>query len=166
MRILCWILVFTGGLLLQCTLLPLIAMNGIKPDILMIMTLSTGLLAGKDKGVAVGFFSGLVTDLASGGIFGCQTLAKMAVGYGAGLLEQKVFKESILLPLLAVMVATVVHSFILVVSIAMMGFSVNFIQFLLHTLLPLLAYNVIFAIPVHFIMYKVIAADLRRADSL
>ena len=154
MRVALWIIVVTLIYVIQCSVIPLVTLNGIKPDLLLIVVLSTGLLAGKERGVAVGFFAGMLADLASGGIFGCHTLVNMVIGYGAGMLERKVFKENILLPLLAVMIATVIYSFLMTAFLVIMGYNINLLSLLNYNLLPLLAYNIIMAIPIHRIIYK------------
>jgi rod shape-determining protein MreD len=159
-----WIVVICLLYILQCALIPLVTLNGIKPDLLLITVLSTGLLVGKEKGVAIGFFAGLLADLASGGVFGSHTLSKMAIGYGAGMLERKVFKENILLPLLAVMVATVIHSVLMTGILVFLGFRVEFFSLVLYNLLPLLAYNVIVAVPIHLIIYKINYAEIYRTE--
>lgn len=164
MKVLLWIVVIALTYVIQCALIPLVTVNGIKPDLLLIVVLSTGLLAGKEKGVAVGFFAGMLADVASGGIFGCHTLSKMAIGYGAGMLERKVFKENILLPLLAVMVATVFHSVLMTLILAVMGYRIELIPLIIHNLLPLMAYNIIMAIPIHMLIYKLNYAEMYRNE--
>ncbi len=164
MKVILWIVVIGLTYVVQCALIPLATVNGIKPDLLLIVVISTGLLAGKEKGVAIGFFAGLLADIASGGIFGCHTLSKMAIGYGAGMLERKVFKENILLPLLAVMVATVLHSLLMTIILAVMGYKVEIISLVTHNLLPLMAYNIIMAIPIHMLIYKLNYAEMYRAE--
>lgn len=164
MKVAQWIVVIGLLYVIQCSLIPLATINGIKPDLLLIVVLSTGLLTGKEKGVAVGFFAGMLADLASGGVFGCHTLAKMAIGYGAGLLERKVFKENILLPLLAAMVATVIHSALITIILAAMGYKIEVVSLITDNLLPLMAYNIIAAIPVHLLIYKLNYAEMYRTE--
>lgn len=164
MKVVLWIVIVALIYVIQCSLIPIATINGIKPDLLLIVVLSTGLLTGKEKGVAVGFFAGMLADLASGGIFGCNTLSKMAIGYGAGMLERKVFKENILLPLLAVMVGTVIHTGLMTVILVIMGYRVELLSLVIHNLLPLMAYNIIVAIPVHILIYKLNYAEMYRTE--
>ena len=56
MKTLVWIGAVLLTLIIQATLLPLIAYKGIRPDLLLIMVMSAGLLGGKEQGVGVGFF--------------------------------------------------------------------------------------------------------------
>lgn len=51
-----WACLLLLTLIIQATILPFIAINGIKPDLLLIVVVSTALLLGKEKGVGMGFF--------------------------------------------------------------------------------------------------------------
>ena len=106
MRTLIWGLLIVLTLVFQATLVPMIAIKGIRPDLLLIIVVSSALLLGQDQGIGMGFFAGLLQDLASG-IFGINILSKIATGYLAGSMERKVFKEKALLPLISVIVATI-----------------------------------------------------------
>lgn len=153
MRPLVWGLVLVFFLVLQATALPLVAIGGVRPDLMLIATISAGLLLGREHGVGVGFFAGLLQDLASGNIFGLSVLAKTTAGYLAGLMERKVFKENILLPLMAVMLGTVLHSAVTLFVLMACGYKVDIPVETANTLY-LTGYNVVLAIPVHrFIFY-------------
>ena len=135
-------------LVIQATLVPLIAINGVRPDVLLIIVVSVALLLGKEHGAGLGFFAGLLQDLASGNIFGLNILSKLATGYFAGVMERKVFKENVLLPILAVAVATVFNSLIMLLMMAVLGFSIDLPSALIN-IVYVVIYNAVFAIPVH-----------------
>ncbi|EAX48110.1 Rod shape-determining protein MreD [Thermosinus carboxydivorans Nor1] len=155
MRTLVWSGLILITIIFQAAVIPLIGYKGVRPDLLLIIAVSTGLLFGKEQGVGVGFFAGLIQDLASGNIFGLNTLAKMATGYVAGLAERKVFKENILLPVLATVAATLFHGAIIVVLLAGLGYKVDIAAVFIYNFLPQLAYNVVLAIPVHLLVVRV-----------
>ncbi|HEY3425112.1 MAG TPA: rod shape-determining protein MreD [Negativicutes bacterium] len=154
MRGIIWAGVIIVALILQSTIIPLLAVNGIRPDLLLIIVVSSGLLSGKEHGVGIGFFSGLLQDLVSGNIFGLNILAKLATGYVFGMAERKVFKEHILLPVLAMAVATVFHGAVILVLLVMFGYKVAVVPTFLHSTLPQVVYNVVVAIPVHQLIYR------------
>lgn len=157
-----WFVLLVVFLVLQATIIPLLAISTIRPDLLLIITVSTGLLMGKEQGVGVGFFAGLLQDLSSGNIFGLNILAKMAVGYLFGMAERKVFKEHILLPLLAVIMATVVHYFAMAVFLYVFKYKADLFTNLPYNLLPIVAYNVCFAIPIHWLVYKISSYQMEQ----
>ncbi|MDR3562859.1 MAG: rod shape-determining protein MreD [Negativicutes bacterium] len=151
MRPLIWGLLAVLFLIIQATLLPLIAINGIRPDLLLLVVVSSALLLGKEQGVGLGFFSGLLQDLASGNIFGLNVLAKIVTGYLAGAMERKVFKENILLPVLAVTLATVFNNFVMILTLIVLGYNPDLSAALVN-ILYLVIYNAIMAIPVHYLV--------------
>lgn len=153
------VIVWAGLLFLtvvaQAVLLPFIFSNGIKPDILLIIVVASGLLAGHEQAVGIGFFAGLIQDFASGNIFGLNTLSKMATGYVAGLAERKVFKESIVLPVLAIVIATLFNSAVMQALLFLFGYKLDVFSMLKHQVLPSLGYNILFCIPVHRLIYRI-----------
>ena len=157
MNTIVWLSVIVTTIIIQSTLLPLIAFKGICPDMLLIVVVSYSLLSGKEKGVGMGFFAGLLQDLASGSIFGINTLSKLATGYFFGLAERQVFKEHILLPVTATAVATVFNGIVMFLVLFMLGYKVNIGSAFMNNIVPLVGYNVIIAIPVHYIVYRLIA---------
>jgi len=154
MKVLLWGSVIGLSLLLQATILPLAAYKSIRPDLLLIVVVSSGLLLGKEYGVSVGFFSGLLQDLASGNIFGLNTLSKLAVGYLCGMVERQVFKEHIFLPVMAMSIATLLNSAMTFAVLLILGYKVELGSAVVNSVLPLLFYNVLFSIPVHQVIYR------------
>jgi len=161
MKTIIWLVVIVVTIIIQSTLLPLIAIKGICPDILLVIVISYALLSGKDKGVGMGFFAGLLQDLAFGSIFGINTLSKIATGYICGLAERKVFKEHVLLPVAATAVATVFNGLVMFMVLFMLGHKVDVGSAIINNLVPLVGYNVIIAIPVHHIVYRITAFTSR-----
>lgn len=154
MRTILWLGLIIVAIVIQSTLLPLMAIQGIYPDILLVIVVSYSLLSGKEKGVGMGFFAGLLQDLASGSIFGTITLSKLATGYIFGLAERKVFKEHIFLPVAATVVATIFHSTIMFMLLFLFGIKVNVLSTMINSVLPLCLYNLVVAIPVHHTVYR------------
>ena len=143
----------------QAVVLPLLFSPETKPDIILLIVLACGLLAGKERAVGIGFFAGLLQDFASGNIFGLNTLAKMMIGYLAGLAERKVFKESIMLPILAVSLATLLHAVFIQVLLLLFGYRTEFVLVFKNQFLQLLGYNILFCIPVHRLIYRLTFGD-------
>lgn len=151
------LLIFT--IAAQAVVLPLIFTQGVKPDILLIIVVACGLLTGRERAIGVGFFAGLLQDFASGNIFGLNTLAKMAIGYVAGLAERKVFKESIVLPVLAIILATFLNGALMQIVLFLLGHKVGVMPIWKEQMVLPLVYNVLFCIPVHRLIYRITFGD-------
>lgn len=149
-----WSALVISSLIIQTTLLVDLFINGLKPDLLLIIVVLTSIILGKHHGVTIGFFSGLLEDLASGTFFGLNTLVKMLIGFIFGSIEQQVFKEHKLLPLIAMSIATVLNYLLSLLLLFFLGANINFNMTLLYNFLMVLTYNVIIALFIHKLLYK------------
>ncbi|WP_378953138.1 rod shape-determining protein MreD [Pelosinus sp. sgz500959] len=154
MKTMIWLSVIIVTIIIQSTVLPLIAIQGIYPDMLLVVVVSYALLSGKEKGVGMGFFAGLLQDLASGSAFGTNTLSKLAIGYFFGLAERKVFKEHVLLPVATTAVATIFNCFSVFAILSIFGYKIDIIPSIMNNVLPISLYNLMIAIPVHHLIYR------------
>lgn len=156
MSMLIWSGVLVITIIIQSTLIPLISIKGIHPDLLLVIVVSYALLSGKEYGAGLGFFAGLLQDLVSGSIFGINTLSKLATGYMFGLAERKVFKEHVLLPVLATLVATLFNGLVGIILLLIFGYKVDIAAAVMQNIVPLVGYNLIIAVPVHHVVYRLI----------
>ncbi|HEX7714341.1 MAG TPA: rod shape-determining protein MreD [Bacillota bacterium] len=127
----------------------------VTPDLVLIMAISYGLLRGPDAGLLFGLGAGLFVDLISGGgLIGVQALSKMAAGFSAGFMEKNIFKDNLLVPVIAVFVGTLVcESFNILMYIA---FNANyqFFSTLFFTILPLAVFNALLAPIVYHLLLR------------
>lgn len=149
-----WSALVISAIIIQTTILVDFFVNGLKPDLLLIIVVLTSIILGKHHGVTIGFFSGLLEDLLSGTFFGLNTLVKMFIGFIFGSIEQQVFKEHKLLPLIAMSIATVLNYILSLLFLLLLGVNINVNIAKLYNLLLVLAYNVVIALFVHKLLYK------------
>jgi len=120
-RILKIILLILGSVILQTTLIAKVSIFGSKPDLPLILTISIALLKGSFQGELVGFVSGLLCDLSSGGPFlGIQSLGKVVVGYLAGFIKGRFYSDSSIIQSLSAFVATIVDKLITLLNLGML----------------------------------------------
>lgn len=129
------------GVVLQTTVVPFLQVGNARPDLLLMLTVSVGLIFGQVAGVSVGFFSGLLWDLLTAQFFGMYTLAKILTGYLIGCFEKKVFKEHPILPLATIFLATFVHEGILYIGTRMLDIEVPLLPLIGKNVLPNAVYN-------------------------
>lgn len=146
---------------LQSTVIPILSVGGVGPDLVLVVVVSAALAGGRQTGFLSGVFGGLLQDLLSVGPFGFNTLSKMLVGFLVGLYERKVNKTSLLLPLLAVGAGTVGS-----VLVATLFFLANnqgrLISALYLQLIPVAAYHMLLTIPVHYITSRLIRPQIKK----
>ena len=85
---------------LQTSLLPLIEIANINPNLLLILTVSFGLMRGRMEGMFVGFFCGFLYDIYFGFIIGPYMLIYMLIGYCNGFFHRLYQVDDILLPVI------------------------------------------------------------------
>ena len=95
-------------IILQSTLLQNIAVNGVVPDIALIVIVFSSNSLGAMRGQTLGFAAGLVQDFLSAGPIGFNAFIRTVTGFIYGKLKGKLFLDSILLPVIFVVTATLI----------------------------------------------------------
>ena len=90
-------------LLLQTTLLNLLSIKGIKPDLVILFIIARALKEGPAAGVAWGFGMGLVLDSVTGGLAGLGALSYSVAGFIGG----KIGPGNSLTPLRYLLIVTI-----------------------------------------------------------
>ena len=140
---------------LQTSILPLMAYHGVTADLLLLLTVSFAFLRGTRQGAFMGFGVGLMQDLATGTFFGVNTLTRTLLGLLFGQFSDRVFKEQFFLPVLASVGVTILNYFILALIMVLLGYRFNLETHMQQMLLPMLVYQLAFAYPVHYLVYRV-----------
>ena len=102
MRYFILMILFFASLILQSTLFSHLTFYGVKPDLVLFLTVFFALINGPRQGALAGLTGGLLQDLMFGRYIGMNALAKLLVGYVFGVLERKIYKDNILIPMVAV----------------------------------------------------------------
>jgi len=138
-------LAIVAAVVLQSTVIPDIAIDWIKPDLILVITVLVGLLHGPIGGAAAGLFGGLLEDLFAGRFIGLFGLTRMLAGYLAGLVETRVYREPFLVPMATSFVATLVSETSLFLILKAFGAAPGFGRAFLHVIGPAAVYNAVVA---------------------
>ncbi len=110
------VLLFFPILIIQTTIVPLIAINGVVPDLIIILVVFYTLKMGQMHGTILGFVYGLLFDLITGGLLGSSMLSKTITGFITGYFynenKKDIYLKSFIFPLI-VLLASTIDSFIL-----------------------------------------------------
>ncbi len=87
---------------LQSTIFGFHDINNITPNLLLILTMSFGLMRGRKEGLLVGFFSGFLMDAFFSSVLGPYMFLYMIIGYVNGFFHKNYMIEDVLLPLLVI----------------------------------------------------------------
>ena len=115
--------------LLQCTVLHVISIGSITPNLVLILCISMGLMRGRKIGMWTGFFSGLLIDMFYGSVFGFYALIYMYIGFLSGYAHRICYDDDLKVPVLLAGIGDLLY-----------GISVYALQFLLRGRLGLRTY--------------------------
>jgi rod shape-determining protein MreD len=86
--------VVLAALVLQVCLLARFSFDGARPDVMVLLAVAAGFVAGPERGAIVGFAAGLAFDVVLATPFGLSALVYTLVGYAVGVLGGNVIRAS------------------------------------------------------------------------
>jgi len=148
--------VFIPVVIIQLTVIPLISIQGVVPNLILIAVVYFSIANGQIIGTVTGASYGLVFDLISGSLVGSNMLSNTVAGFIAGYFSGETKREKYLytysfslVVLISALIDAMIFSFFSVID-----FNTNFLQALFnHALLPSI-YTSIVSILVVVIPYK------------
>lgn len=87
-------LVVLVALVLQVCLFARFSYEGARPDVLVLLAITAGFVAGPERGAVFGFAAGLAFDVVLSTPFGLSALVYTLVGYGVGVVAGNVIRAS------------------------------------------------------------------------
>ncbi|MBN1697827.1 MAG: rod shape-determining protein MreD [Spirochaetales bacterium] len=149
------LIILLSALILQSTLLNYIAINGVKPDLSLIILVFISYRRGSVVGEVSGFFAGLFEDFITITPLGFSSIVKTILGFLYGLLQGNIVIDVVFIPILFVVAATVIKGFLIwmiALVFSLSQYATSFFHF--NTLIELV-YNAILG-PFIFALLKLI----------
>lgn len=163
------LLILIAGIL-QCLVFQLFEIASIKPNLLIIITVSYGLMRGRRGGLWTGFFCGLFLDLLFPSYVGYQTLIYMWIGYISGFAWRIFYDDDIKTPLIMVGAANLVYGIYCYLFSFFLRGRLNFWFYLRRIIIPETLYTIVLTILLYRLLYKLNQimdrTDKRSIDSL
>jgi rod shape-determining protein MreD len=156
-----------GGLLVFAALVQVSIASAIEvaeghPDVVLVLVVSIALLRGPVFGAVIGFWAGLVLDIASLETLGLTSLLLTLAGYFAGRLGDVTTKSSAHPSLVAVGLGTIGVALGSAVLHFMLGSTLSAGEFFVGVLLPSLALNLLLAYPLYGLCRRIFHAEARE----
>ena len=104
------ILIYTAGFLLQCTVFNTIAVLGVTPNVILMMTVVYSFFFKKMDGLAIGVVFGILQDMLFGQIIGISALIYLILGMILKCMRTVVFKDNRILLLFVVIFSTLFYT--------------------------------------------------------
>ncbi len=133
------ILLFFPLLLIQTTVIPLIAIDTVIPDLILILLVYYSITQGQIYGSVLGFVYGFLFDIITGSLLGSAMIAKTLAGFTAGYFSSENKQDQYLISYnfaLIVLVSSLVDSTINAFFSAINFTSNIFLLFFQYALLP------------------------------
>lgn len=131
------------AMVLQLVVAPVIAIFGIVPNFVLVVTVIIALHNDPTRSTIAGFILGLFTDLFSLGPIGAMSLVLTILAYGVSSLNKGSFTGGISINMIILLVATALGEFFISVIYSIAGVNPDFLFSLVLPVLPSIAYDVV-----------------------
>ncbi|MCM1158942.1 MAG: rod shape-determining protein MreD [Bacteroidales bacterium] len=141
--------------LLQSTVFHFFELSGVVPNLLLIVTMSFGLMRGRKEGMLVGFFSGLLIDIFFGSVLGPYAFIYMTLGYGNGFFHRIYYVEDVLLPMLMITLNDFLYNVIIYIVYFLLRNKLHFPDYLMQIILPEMIYTILITLFFYKLLVKI-----------
>ncbi|MGE5620177.1 MAG: rod shape-determining protein MreD [Sphingomonadaceae bacterium] len=128
-----------------------------RPDLVLLLVVVHAVVRGSEEGLLAGLLGGLLVDVLSAVPFGTATISMGLIGLATGLGEDNVYRANLIIPLVAVFLATVVYHSIIMLTLQAVGMSVDWISTLALQTVPGAVLNALLA-PLAFALVRSIGS--------
>ncbi len=141
--------------LCQSTVFHFLELSGVVPNLLLIVTMSFGLMRGRREGLLVGFFSGLLIDIFFGSVLGPYAFIYMSLGYVNGFFHRIYYVEDVLLPMIMITLNDFIYNIIIYVVYFLLRNRLDFIYYLRTVILPEMIYTILITLFFYKILVRI-----------
>jgi rod shape-determining protein MreD len=143
------------SIVLESAFFPFISMNGVVPNLTMILVICYALYQEEDKAAVIGLLAGLVKDAAVGRIIGVSAITFMMLGYLTSHYKHKIFAEHATTPLIITLMGTLFHETFYLLFVFFLGYQINLIYAQQVWILQAF-YNFLMVMPVYLALRKLL----------
>jgi len=155
----------SGILILQVSVVPLLAINRVFPDFMYLAAVSSSLAKNGVWGAQVGFIAGFLSDVISGRYIGVRGVCFALGAYLAGIMTAKVYRFHFLSVIAITFLTYILVETVYLSLIAIFGSTINPKAVLFSVIIPAAAYNGILQPAVHVLHRRLRAeGDLMEFD--
>ena len=98
--------------ILQNTVFATFSLNGVKPNLLLIIAVFFGFAKGTNSGMVTGFFSGLLCDIFFGPYIGIYSFLFMLLGGMGGIMAKSFYQDDVIFPYVTIAIADGLFGFV------------------------------------------------------
>lgn len=114
-------LILLVTLVVHLTVLSRLRVVGVRPDALLLLAVTVGLVGGTDRGAVAGFVSGVLADLFLQSPFGLSALVYSLVGFAVGSVQSAILRSAWWIPVVTALAASTAGTVLYALVAAMVG---------------------------------------------
>lgn len=142
-----------ASVVIQSSLLDKVMFRGVKPELVILAAIVTGLLYGWQWGLGVGLAGGFLLDIIVSQYIGLHLVVYGLTGYVFGLLEPHIWKGHVLVPVLAGLAGTLGSQVLMYVLLRALGYELGAAQAWRTIIAPVSLYNMCLAPVVYWLIW-------------
>ncbi len=135
--------------LLQSVLFSFQNVRGIAPNLLLILTMSFGIMRGRREGMLTGFFCGFLYDIFFGTLIGPYMFLFMIIGYLNGAFHKEFLMEDVMMPVIIIIVDELFFNFVVYIATFLLRNRTNLFFYLTHVMLPQMLFTTLATIIIY-----------------
>lgn len=141
--------------LFQTTVTQLFRIGGVSPNILLIWLIIAIVLFGRMAGIKTALYAGILSDVLIGKGLGVYLLIYLSIASIIALLEEKIFKDNYITPVVLILATTVLFhcEYFLIDYFATGDF--NLLRFAFAIVVPEALYNLVLGVPAYTLAFRV-----------
>ncbi len=140
--------------ILQNTVFDALSFNGVKPNLLLIVTVFFGFAVSINNGMLTGFFSGLLCDIFFGSYLGVYSLLFLLFGGFGGVMARFFYQDDIVFPYLTVALSDGLFGVICYIFMFLLRGRFSFGVYVSQVILPELLYTFILSLLMIPLLHK------------
>lgn len=140
---------------LQCSVFEIFSYASIRPNLLIILTVSFGLMRGKRSGMLTGFCCGFLTDLFFESVIGLNALLYLWVGYFSGFFYRIFYDDDIKTPIFLISITDLVYGIVQYILMFLLRGRLQFFYYLGRIIIPEVIYTLLVTIVFYQIFYHI-----------
>lgn len=159
------ILTILVAFVIQSSVLPAIAIGGIKPNIMLIVTASYAFMLGDRPGILAGLMCGLVQDIFFGPVIGFSAMVYAVIGYLCGKFKNLLYVEDLSFPLLMIGMSDFVYGFLCYIFLFLVRNRLYVRFYVVTIILPEMLYTMVLGVivyPLLALLYRKVLQPKRR----
>ena len=150
------------AIFLDSVLFPRLNILGVRPDCILALCVSLGLLLGQQEGAIIGLLAGLLTDVLFGRAVGLGALAYMLAGVAGGAFYKKFYADNIIVPSVMAALCALGKENIMAAAARGLGASFHYFALFFTYMLPCALFTGLFCALVHLLLKPTLQRQVKK----